>query len=637
MWEQAALWALIFAVVGMVLDKITVSSGIPRPTFRRVEVTRRYVGSDAEPQKKTRRSLSMEMSTSDGVYSLGEVLLSGAVAFVALLFTFWTYFYNWQPAFEGWSRAWILIIGITVTLVVFGFMNWIHSRVGLVVPAAIIAIIGIMLGYTLVDAWWLGSGNAKKLAGQGNVVVVEGTEKDPFPFPPTDTDHIAPVPDQVARQKAETMLNQGNLGTLYDLGNCFKQSVKSHVVYVCEVLLTEHKPTQQAEYTITAVIEVNAENPAADPVLHTKDDLGNPYNIKWWPGGVFGGSLERLIWMKGYNGLHTDDYTLEVDDQWRPYYTLTQNDEALRLEGQVPKKFLTVDVQTGDITPYELNAVPAWADRVLSANAAKQMADWWGHWGLAKYQPWREKPQNRYKVSGEPIQVFTDQGMAWQILMSSWRNDNAIQYILLADTKTGSVRAYHAPPGLVKPDRVREAFNQSDKNLKSHDPIDLALHKVYDRWVWVGGLVPNGTGDQTDDAGYPKVVTFIGVGMINALNSDSANVIVGASPGDAYDRFSVQIATSPDNSAPGSSVQRAEQAGTILRVNIVPDVVNGAAIYLTLVEDPAHTYRGRVLYDDDGSMNLAQSGDKVTIGFLDTKKTVRAIASMKNGSLSVRK
>ena len=297
----------------------------------------------------------------------------------------------------------------------------------------------------------------------------------------------------------------------------------------------------------------------------------------------------------------------------------------------VPVKFISIDAQTGDIQQYGLDKIPSWVDRVYSKATAKTMLEWWGHWGAgpqnAPYQPFYEGNNNRYKVSGDLNLVYTDEGPAWQALMTSYASDTAVQFVALMDTRSNYVRMYPAPEGIQIESHIVDAINSSGNNLKGLDPTHLVMHKVFGQLVWVGSLVAKGAGGATDGK-FPQAQSFQGVSLLTSTSADAAKVIIGTSKGDALGKLSQQIASGSNNANPNAGGLNKTVQGTVAAATIITETGN-STVLIRLVGDKDNVYSGPVTTNDAKTLQraVAKAGDKVTITYLDTGSPIRNIAS----------
>ena|GEM_PF-1761839 len=649
-WTWSTIVAFIGAIVFTILDRITVTDETMLPQQRqrwrerhtnrrhkRREVQQHYTSqstygygqeldADTNPEPKKTRIPRTKVS--------GKTSFKmGVIAFLSLFLVHMFWLYVEQPSLNGFGLWGYIARALLLVAIIYGLIGLKLLRLSATPVFGVVLTIVISLVSMGYNTWWIGENNAKMLAKLADVTVSTNS------YPATDEKTIPVFGPQEARSKADRAMNDGGLGTFYDLGECVEQKVKGKRTYVCGLYIPDRRTTQTTDFDVTAYVTVDPSEKDAIGVPVRKTDDGNEIHIAYWPGGWTDANLERLVW-KSYPGYYVDDYTFEIDDTGRPYYTATLNKPPLRFEQAMPEKLITVDAQTGGITPYALDNIPSWVDRVYSRDTVMKLMDWWGEWGQAPYNYFGNSKDNRYKVNGHMNLVFTNEGgMAWQVLMSSWRNDKVIQYVVLFNTRGDLVTAYPAPRGLVTEDAIIGFFKDSTKNIRKHEPTNLGLYRVYGESIWIGSMVKEGTSDN-DDEGYPTPASYAATGIMRASKSEANNAIIGTSPQDAFDQLSVQIATQPlTDGPPNPDAQKAEVTGFIDRVNIYSDPNTGSVLVLRLNsigKSDEHIYRGRISYDQAAEFVLLQPGDTVKITFLDTGKTERAIATITTLSLATK-
>src|SRR5262249_22981364 len=122
-------------------------------------------------------------------------------------------------------------------------------------------------------------------------------------------------------------------------------------------------------------IVVDAEDPNSD-VKVVKD-----HPIHYMPTASFSQNLLRHVYLSGYTRGDLADATLDVDDDWKPYYTIAYTYPKFTVRGDVIRKVLVVDAFSGDITEYDQDKLPTWIDRVMSKDLVSNYVDIWGTWG----------------------------------------------------------------------------------------------------------------------------------------------------------------------------------------------------------------------------------------------------------------
>jgi hypothetical protein len=578
MWGTAALLAAIFAVGGLLLDLLSTKS------------------------------------KDHAEYRVFGTIAATVVTFLVLFFYDWVVLYTSTPVFAGVQWWGMLILpSLLATLFWFAVANWANDRVSLAPVGAFLGIIVL-----LVTCIWQG---AMPLRGASDIYGRQAQVKvEPIgDYPPTNDNNIVTVSDQNALNKAHQAMGQKiagsnvTVGSRYQLGTCDLQSVQQHMYYICSLALSGTANNRADKYTIPGYIVVDAQDPNAAATLR------QGYHLRYSPGAPFSASLTRHIYNNGYSGYYPDDLTLEVNDRWEPLYTETIDQPAYRWQQSIPVGFIVADPQSGAITRYSLDKVPTWVDRVYSKTMAKSMLNWWGEWGTVSWNI--QGSGGRYKVDGDVTLVYTDQGPAWQALMTSKNNDTSISYVALMDTRSRQVRMYTAPQGLTTQDTVTHAIDTSGSNLKGLDPVDMALHEIYGELVWVAPLVPNGTAGTNPE---PSA----GLALLSATDPNGSSVIIGKDKADALQQLSTQIANGDNNSAPGASSNVKSVSGVIAKIGHY-NASGGLTYVVITLKGDSHFYKGQITGDSVGNLELsiAAADDHVTIKYVDTGNQICNISS----------
>ena len=591
MWFTAFLFALAFALGGTILDAMSSKS---------------RTGTDAQ---------------------IASTVIAGVLTFGVIIFTDWAILYTSTPSFAGVGFLALVMPNLFVTLILFGLANGVTERLSLAPVAAGLAIIGLLATLVLWNEWPL-KGASDVYGHQIHPTVEEATA-----YPPTSNENIVRVGPQTAYNKANQVMGQtipdekkGNgavytLGSRYQLADCVRQSVRAHMYYICSLQLSGTVNNRADKYTVPGYIVVDALDPEATPRFF------GGYKMVLTYGAPYGHSMTRHIYNNGYDNVYVDDPTFEVDDNWRPYYTASIDTPGARWQQSVPRAFITADPQTGAITRYPLTRIPAWVDRVYSADMAKMMLNWWGDWGVV---PWTQQGSGgRFKVDGDVTLVYTDRGPAWQALLTSYNTDTSVTYVALFNARDkNDVRLYKVPQGLTIQSTVVHAIHNASTTTK-RDPAELSLHRINGVLLWVAPLIPFETLDTENPLDHPEPSS--GLALLNATDPNPTDVIIGEgrdSKADALNKLAMQIASGSNNNAPGATALKKEVTGKIASVNVI-SVKGQSSVVIMLEGDSSHIYTGELTGDDISNleMSLAAKGDTVTIGFVDGGSPIRNISS----------
>ena len=591
------------------------------------------------------------------------IAVASGISLVVLTGVNWLMFWKMMPVVSISSASfyqsfWIWIVELVIASALIGFFGGMvpsensrydaHVSRGVWILSALL-IVTFLVNLVQMFGGIYTDGRAKQLAGYVNVV-----EEKPGAYPETDSNHIVTVPEQVARRHASSALNQGNsnLATNYELLSPQLQSIKvgdartGHAYWVVALApadwktsnrLDDEKKSGKSAAYIPGYVLVDAEDPDATPQIVSKTTDGKPIDIEYTVGGSFDHLLDRHVWSSGLNGAIIDDWTLEVDDSMRPYWTATINDLSLNFQPTVPTKVVTVDAQTGEIKTYGFDQVPTWLDRIYSANTAKEMLNWWGDFAHNDYGTlgmFRNK-SDRFQVHGDPVLVYTKEDYpVWQMELTSMNNDTSVSYIALFDGRwstTGSptdkslrptVRLYKIDDAALS-SSVADSIKGAPKNLKKYDPTHIAIHKINGVMTWVAPLVPEGQGG-ADNSAAPQ-----GIALVQADKPiNGGNIVIGSNMNDALNQYATVLSTT-GSSKPTEDASQKVVTGTIVHVS-APTTENNVTAYYFMLTGDSHVYRvtfNPVAKDANLEVPFIAVGHKVTVSYRDNGTPRRDVNS----------
>jgi hypothetical protein len=433
-------------------------------------------------------------------------------------------------------------------------------------------------------------------------------------LPASSTDNMVVVSPDIATTKASQAMATGiagqrNYSTYLQLGPATLQFVDERMWYVFPLEFDGAGNKARLHAVEPGYIMVSAEDPDAIPVEH----YDGPYSMVVSLGGGQGSEPARWAYSHGYSGYLLDDPTLEVNDQGLPYYTVTLLSPRLGWTFFAPVGVLVIDAHTGQITRYDLGDVPSWVDRVYSAQMAMTIANWYGEYAQAGFQGLGSSNANRFRVSGDPIMVYTGAGNpVWRMLLTSFNNDNSVSKIIEMNAATGAMRIYtpQRPMGIEDP--VTQAFDNASGTgatlvkADHYQAVDLTLHVIYGHLTWMATYEPEGSNP-----------SFVGIGFVDAYEATANNVVFGNSKSAALQNYLAQLAT--EGTANGTAPEQGGQYQTITGkiAAIGWDVTGGQKYwYITLAGQPGHVFVGTAA-SVGPALVLAQPGDPVTIRILN--------------------
>jgi hypothetical protein len=635
-FQTAVIMAAMTAIIPGVLDFITIEAGAMeramgrwarRLSFKRVNLHRAHefgwqqirrvdeatrlanlrTGANSRYQNRSRTVGSHRISS-----TIEATLLTfGVLTLVNWLWIFWS-----TPVFSGVGWFGIILADLLITGVIFTVAAALTDRFS---TGALVA--GILILCMFGGLIW----NSMPLKGYSNryaaipQVKLLTDPKGPS-YPPTSNDNVLLMTPQNALNKANAAMGlfiphtNITIGSTYDLGpECDLQPHNDTLQYNCGLVLAGTNNNQGDDYTVNGYLAVDAQHPDKPAVPH----FG--YKMKYTLGAPFEHSVRRLLWDYDRTAFW-DNVTLEVMPGGRPMYTMTEDFTPVKWQQSVPEWFVTLDPQTGKITRYHLDNIPGWASRVFSAQMAKLYLTWWGGWQL---KPWDKKGSSgRFVVDGDVNLVYTDEGLAWQVLMTpktnSGTNTSAITYIALMDTRTGHIRAYAAPPGLTTQVTVDHVLDTAGTNLTlSHSDAGAhSIHIIDNEYVWVLPLQPKGT----VGTGNPEPSS--GVVLLDGTDANGSHVIVDTTLAGALDQLDRAAAAGQIDNNPVAKATKKSVAGVVERVG----PPGGAYLVFKLKGDP-HFYKVSLsgAASDSDELLLMNPGDDVVVTYNDTGKRDRYV------------
>lgn len=549
------------------------------------------------------------VSKEDDGLSVGILAVAAVITFAATFGMNSLIFYFGMPALVGPYGGWLLpgFVNLAIALIVFGAFSGGKSLA--------VWIFGIFLALWLLHAGFQAcvtprsDAEAKYLTQRVNI-----QEMETGLYPDTDSDHILAVPFEAALFQAKQIVSSAtdkegrNLSTVYEPDYGALQSINHHLYWVFQLKFTGWLVSNQtANRIVPGYIVVDAEDPGAQAQLK----LG--YKMQYTRGSFFRNRIERHIYNNGYRNWEIDDLTIEIRDDWKPFFTASLNRPALRFLGSVPEKMIIIDPENGDIEEYPLDKIPEWVDRVYAEDVVNEFMTWWGRWSNAPWKLVIETTANRMKPAGKPHIVYTKGGHPmWQVLMTSQNKDTSAMGIVLFEGRTNTAKIYKVP-GISTEPAVIEAFKMTAKNLKNLKPVHPSIHKIYGELSWVVSYISPDTVDIRDSAS-----SFKGLGIVSAFNVQGANVVMTDHKAQALAEYRQILAQGKPNIAPEENSLTKTAEGVITDVGTA-DISGYTNFFLKLDTDKAHIFQGK--FDDrNPELPFVKQGTRVRIKYLDVGK-----------------
>jgi hypothetical protein len=240
--------------------------------------------------------------------------------------------------------------------------------------------------------------------------------------------------------------------------------------------------------------------------------------MRYLPGALFNHDLLRHVYLSGYINANLVDPILEVDDDWKPYFTVSLVAPTRGFSGEVVKRVLLVDPQSGAIQSFAPQEVPQWVDRFVPASTVLDYLTWWGRYAHAPwFNPSGANERSPDVSDSGYVQLLYDQvgqgdDPVWLVPMTSSANTGVV---VLFDTRDNTGRLYRVA-GLGSAANVQSTFASSPANIRGYKVSNVQLYDIDGEPTWVATFFePNPFGE-----------IFQAVGLVDARHLSGSNVIM---------------------------------------------------------------------------------------------------------------
>jgi hypothetical protein len=502
-----------------------------------------------------------------------------------------------------------------VAAAIFGLI--IAGLVGIVAPLLI----------TIFTTWF--DINAKALAAIPNVRIQKSAV-----LPPTDANNVVLVSKGVAAYKGQQVLgsNGQNLGSAYGLDpdSYTLQSIKGHLYYVAP-LSYNNVFVNLSNPATPGFVVVDAENPQAVPQLRTEETQAGT-SLRFLPGALLNQDLLRHVYLSGYTNGRLLDPTLEVDDNYHPYWTVSLMQPIRGYVGDVLKDVLIVDAHTGVITKYAPQDVPKWVDRVMPAATVSQYLQWWGLYHAA---PWINPSGLGQEVpASDPELLYNriDQPV-WLIPMtSSSSNNNSSTGVFLFNTYKNEADFYPLA-GIGIGDNVVSTFKSTRSNIRNYDVSSVQLYQIYNTPTWVAIYVQSTSAPSDSSGGTSQTVSgiFQAVGIVDARNLNGSNVQFDTSLTQALQDYQQWLTQQGTGGGATTGVQQQTITGKVLRISPVQQ--GGSNVYYLQIEGQKNIFTANLSLSP--KLPLVQPGDTITGTYQTSDNAVVNFQSFDDTSINL--
>lgn len=328
-----------------------------------------------------------------------------------------------------------------------------------------------------------------------------------------DPAHICLVDENMAKSKAEKALgsvkteDNANAGSRYKLGEGTKQFVDGQLWWIFPLEFDGYWKWESFK-TVPGYIRTSAEDPMAEAQAIQVNKQGKPISIKYLNSACFKECAERYLRNHGYGKLNIKDFTFEVDDNWNPYYSVSQIEWTIGYYGDKVINLVLLDLQSGDIQSCPIPQVEKkfpWVDRAYALAVIDDQAKNWGcyskvEWAFTSaYDGKRQKPTPGWYMTYDNGKCY------WFTGWTSYSSSSDLIGVSLTNATTGKTIYY---PTQGSTEDVAYGIAKSHwSNFADYVPTELVPYNIYGMLTYVIPIAYNGA-------------QFVGVSLVSVVNKD---------------------------------------------------------------------------------------------------------------------
>lgn len=416
---------------------------------------------------------------------------------------------------------------------------------------------------------------------------------------------------------------------------------------------------EQTNHAIPAIVVVDGEDVSKPGWVRTKDEDGNQYHIVLhFTSQVTRDdyNIYRHLRNRGYSTAVScysiDAPTLEMNDRWRPFFTLTYNyNDGCTQYGNMyyPTKLIILDPQTIDesgIRAYNLDNpntpenerdpkidsdVP-WVDQIYSQFIIRQYIAAWG------YNPknyGKTSDMDEFVLDGnhlDEVMDISDKHIAFMGYITSKNIDDSLIGFMVVNPRDGTA-VFHETQGISAMATKTSAINailQATKRWE-YSVEDLTLHTIFGVPTWQGEL----TLPAVDNSGRHYGSLYCGMVMIRAnYDHQPQHVQWATEKRDVFTKYERWLVLSKSQRV-GSNVDVIKEiTGKVEKIQQL--VVEGNTDYLVNLAGVSGQFAVPIDYlgnPDNEDVTDVQVGDKVYMRYADPVNTTHyLVLEIKNQS-----
>lgn len=426
---------------------------------------------------------------------------------------------------------------------------------------------------------------------------------------PVNVNEIRIVDEEMAMKLGDKKLGEvPAIGSVSKLGKFHIQKVGEKLYWVAPLVHRDFIKWVTNMSGTNGYVMVSANDPQ-DVKLVQKAN-GEDVKIVYQPDAYILQDLHRHVYINGGMSKGMADYTLEIDDNGKPYWVVSLYEHKVGFGGANVNGTAIVDAKTGETKFYSIKDTPEWVDRIQPESFVVDQINSWGVYVNGFINSVISEKGVLKATEGTSLVYGEDNKSYWYTGITSAGGDESTIGFMLVDSRTKEAKLYKQP-GATEMAAMKSAEGSvQEKNYEATFPV---MYNILGQPTYVSSL--------KDKAGLVKRVVFVSVEDYNIVG-------VGRDKAEAMKNYKDALESG------GSSLEIEESdefdkelEGTVKR--IAADTKNGNTVYyLTLDTDEGNIFYATSKISKE--LPLTKEGDKIKITFSKDEKDVIEIDEFDN-------
>ena len=428
---------------------------------------------------------------------------------------------------------------------------------------------------------------------------------------PVNVNDIRIVDEGMAMKLGEKKIGEiPAIGSVSQLGTFHIQSVNGELYWVAPLVHRDIIKWITNLDGTDGYVMVSATDPQDVRLVQSLD--GKPIKIKYQPEAYFLQDLHRYLYLKGIVNYGMTEFTLEIDDNGRPYWVVTLYDHKVGFSGSDAVGVAILDAQTGDLNVYDIENTPKWVDRIQPESLVINQIKDWGLYVKGFINSVFSEEGVLVPTEGASLVYGNDGKSYWYTGITSSGGDESTVGFMLVDSRTKEAKLYMQTGATETAAMTSAEGKVQEKNYEATFPV---MYNIYGTPTYVCAL--------KDKAGLVKSVAFISVEDYSVLGVGDNKKEALAAYKDALesDGEDLKFETDKDDVVLNDKIQR-----------ISADVQGGATTYyFTLQDNSKFIFKGTSKVSNE--LPLTNVGDNVVVTYTKTDATTINITKFENNSI----